>query len=270
VWKAHPYRWPVIGWMKDIEAITREDCLGYFRTYYAPNNATLFVAGDFEPRNALKLIKKYYGGIKPGPQAPEVLDAEPEQKGERRAEVRHPAQAPTLMMAWRGPKASEADTLVLDVLQYALSVGQSSRLIKSLVYEKEVCVSVSIDWSWRKDPGAFVAAIELKPGSDARKAEEALYAEIDRVATEGLTDRELQKAKNNLSAQLLRELGTNNGRAHALGHYEALLGSWREGLGLASRYEQVTAQQVKEVAQKYLKPSRRSVVTLVPTLEAAA
>ena len=271
VWKAHPYRWPVIGWMKDIEAISREDCLDYFRTYYAPNNATLYISGDFDPKEALKLIKKYYGGIKPGPKAPPpVLDAEPEQKGERRAEVRHPAQAPTLMIAWRGPSAREQDTLVLDVLQYALSVGQSSRLVKSLVYEKEACVSVSIDWSWRKDPGAFLAAMELKPGADPRAAEAALYAEIEKVVAEGVTDRELQKAKNNLAAQLLRELGTNNGRAHALGHYEALLGSWREGLALASRYETVTSAQVKEVAAKYLKPTRRSVVTLVPTPEAAA
>jgi zinc protease len=265
VWKAHPYRWPVIGWMKDIEAIKREDCLDYFRTYYAPNNATVYVAGDFEPKRALELIKKYYGAIKGGPKAPDVLDAEPEQKGERRAEVRHPAQAPTLMIAWRGPKATDAETLVLDVVQYALSVGQSSRLVKSLVYEREACVSVSIDWSWRKDPGAFVAAMELKPHSNPKDAELALYEELDKVARDGITERELQKAKNNLSAQLLRELATNNGRAHALGHYEALLGGWREGLALSGRYERVTAQQVKEVVAKYLPAHRRSVVTLVPT-----
>src|SRR5438132_332833 len=142
-----------------------------------------------------KMIKKHYGPIRPGPRAPPpVLDAEPEQKGERRAEVRYPAQASSLMIAWRGPSAREQDTLVLDVLQYALSVGQSSRLVKSLVYEKEACVSLSIDWSWRKDPGAFVAAMELKPGAEAKDAELALYEELDRVARDGLTDRELQNA----------------------------------------------------------------------------
>jgi predicted Zn-dependent peptidase len=264
VWKAHPYRWPVIGWMKDIEAISRDDCLAYFRTYYAPNNATVYVAGDFEPKRVLELIKKYYGSIKSGPKAPLVLDAEPEQKGERRAEVQYPAQAPTLMIAWRGPNATSPDTLALDVLQYALSVGQSSRLVKSLVFEREACVSVAIDWSWRKDPGAFVAALELKPGADPKTAETMLYEELARVASDGVSERELQKAKNNLSAQLLRELGTNNGRAHALGHYEALLGGWREGLALSGRYERVTAQHVKDVAAKYLTPARRSVVTLVP------
>ncbi|MFZ5439717.1 MAG: M16 family metallopeptidase [Myxococcota bacterium] len=268
VWKAHPYRWPVIGWMRDIEHITREDCLDYFRTYYAPNNATLYVSGDFEPKQALALIKKYYGGIKAGPGAPAVLDAEPEQKGERRAEVRYPAQAPSLMIAWRGPAASDTDTLVLDVLQYALSVGQSSRLTRSLVFEQELAVGVSVDWTWRFDPGAFTVMLELKPDADPKKAEDALYRELAKVAEHGLEPRELEKAKNNLAAHLLRELATNNGRANALGTYELMLGDWRQGLALPSRYEAVTAEQVKAAAAKYLAPARRSVVTLVPTPEA--
>ncbi|MFT3708845.1 MAG: pitrilysin family protein [Archangium sp.] len=270
VWKAHPYRWPVIGWMKDIENIKREDCLEYFRTYYAPNNATVFVSGDFDPKQAMALIKKYYGGIKAGPGVPPVLDAEPEQKGERRAEVRHPAQAPSLMIAWRGPQGEDDDTLVLDVLQYALSVGQSSRLTKSLVFEQEIAVGVSVDWTWRFDPGAFTIVLELKPDGDPKKAEAALYAELQKVAEHGLEQREIDKAKNNLAAHLLRELATNNGRAHALGTYELMLGDWRQGLALPSRYESITAAQVQAAAKKYLSAERRSVVTLVPTPEEAA
>ncbi|MFO0596252.1 MAG: pitrilysin family protein [Myxococcaceae bacterium] len=267
VWKAHPYRWPVIGWMKDIENISREDCLEYFRTFYAPNNATIYVSGDFDPKQALALIKKYYGGIKPGPGAPAVQDSEPEQKGERRAEVRHPAQAPSLMIAWRGPKAEDGDTLALDVLQYALSVGQSSRLTKALVFDQEVAVGVSVDWSWRFDPGAFTIVLELKPDGDPKKAEAALYAELDKVIQHGLQERELEKAKNNLAAHLLRELATNNGRAHALGTYELMLGDWREGLALPSRYEDIGGAAVQAAARKYLSPERRSVVTLVPVQE---
>lgn len=270
IWKAHPYRWPVIGWMKDIENIHREDCLEYFRTYYAPNNAIIYVSGDFEPEHAMKLLKKYYGAIKPGPAPGAVVDSEPDQKGERRAEVRHPAQAPMLMIAWRGPASTHPDTLTLDVLQYALSVGQSSRLTKALVFEQELAVGVSVDWSWRLDPGAFVIAMELKPGADPRRTEDSLYAELAKVAKDGLSPRELEKAKNNLSAHLLRELATNNGRAHALGTYELMLGHWREGLSLVSRYEAITAEQVRAAAALYLGPERRSVVTLVPTPEAEA
>ena len=267
VWKAHPYRWPVIGWMKDIENIKREDCLEYFRTFYAPNNATIFVSGDFDPKQALALIKKHYGGIKAGPGAPPVQDSEPEQKGERRAEVRHPAQAPSLMIAWRGPQGNDPDTLVLDVLQYALSVGQSSRLTRALVFEQELAVGVSVDWTWRFDPGAFTVVLELKPEGDPKKAEAALYAELQKVAEHGLEPRELEKAKNNLAAHLLRELATNNGRAHALGTYELMLGDWRPGLALPSRYESITGEQVRAAAKKYLGAERRSVVTLVPTDE---
>lgn len=267
VWKAHPYRWPVIGWMKDIENIKREDCLDYFRTFYAPNNATLYVSGDFDPKQALALIKKYYGDIKAGPPVPPVMDAEPEQKGERRADVRHPAQAPSLMIAWRGPAATDNDTLVLDVLQYALSVGQSSRLTRALVFEQEIAVGISVDWTWRFDPGAFTVVMELKPDGDPKKAEAALYAELAKVAEKGLEPRELEKAKNNLSAHLLRELATNNGRAHALGTYELMLGDWREGLRLPERYESVTGEQVRAAAAKYLSAEKRAVVTLVPLQE---
>lgn len=270
VWKAHPYRWPVIGWMKDIENIRREDCLEYFQTFYAPNNATIFVSGDFDPKQAMALIKKHYGNIKAGPGAPRVQDSEPEQKGERRAQVRHPAQAPSLMIAWRGPAAHDPDTLALDVLQYALSVGQSSRLTRALVFEQEIAVGVSVDWTWRFDPGAFTVVLELKPDGDPAKAEAALYAEFEKVAKNGLEPRELEKAKNNLAAHLLRELATNNGRAHALGTYELMLGDWRAGLALPSQYESITAEQVQAAAAKYLGAERRSVVTLVPTEEAAA
>lgn len=269
VWKAHPYRWPVIGWMRDIQSIRREDCLDYFRTYYAPNNATIYVAGDFDPKQALKLITKYYGAIPKGPAVPTVVDAEPEQRGERRSEVHHPAQAPTVMVAWRGPSCASADTLTLDVLQYALTVGQSSRLTRALVFEQEVCVSVGVDWAWRFDQGAFVVAMELKPGGSPKEAEAALYAELEKVAKDGLSGSEVEKAKNNLEAHLLRELATNNGRAHALGTYELMLGDWRNGLGLAARYGAVTPDMVRDAAKRYLTALRRSVVTLVPSQEPA-
>ena len=265
VYKAHPYRWPVIGWMKDIENIAQPDCAAYFRTYYAPNNATLFLAGNFDPKAALKQIRKYYGDIPKGPPAPPVVDSEPEQLGERRAEVRHPAQAPSVMVGYRGPTSTDEDTRVLDVLQYVLSVGDGSRLVRELVFQQELAVSVSLDWAWRFDPGMVMLYLELKPGADPKKAEAALFEQIDRVCQGGITDHELQKAKNNLRAHLWRELSTNSGRAHALGTYELFLGSWRDGLTLAERYQKITAKQVQAAARKYLSPHLRSVVTLVPT-----
>ncbi len=270
VFKAHPYRWPVIGWMKDIENISKQDCLEYFRTYYAPNNATLWVVGDLEPKKTLALIKKYYGTIKKGPPAPAVIDAEPEQRGARRALIHHPAQAPSLLIGFRGPPAVHEDTTVLDVLQYALSVGESSRLMKELVYKRELAVSVAMDWSWRMDPGMLLFVMELAPDAKVPEVEQAFYGQLEAIAKDGLSDLELQKAKNNLKAHLLRELATNNGRANALGTYEVLLGSWRSALELHSKYQAVTGAQVKAAAAKYFAPARRSVVELVPSAEPEA
>lgn len=264
VYKAHPYRWPVIGWMADIEAISRQDCEEYFRTYYAPNNAVLYISGDIDPKKTLALVRRYYGDIPKGPKPAPVLNSEPVQKGERRAVLRHPAQSPSLMIGFRGPSAREEDTLVLDVAQYVLSKGEGSRLVKSLVYEQKAAVSVMLDWSWRIDPGTILFYLELKPGAEPQKVEALLYAELERLVRDGITDRELQKAKNNLRSDHLRELATNSGRGHALGHYEALLGDWRQGLSLPSFYASVTNEQVKAVAAKYFAPERRSVVTLLP------
>lgn len=264
VWKAHPYRWPVIGWMGDINNIKREDCEQYFRTYYAPNNATLYLTGDFDPKKALAQIKKAFGTIRKGPPAEPVVNSEPDQIGERRAVVEYPAQAPSLMIGYRAPEADDPDTLVLDVIQYALTVGEGSRLNKELVYGKELAVSVGIDWTWRIDPGLILLHSELKPDSKPDAVEAALYAELEKLAKDGLTERELQKAKNNLRAHQLRELSTNSGRANALGTYELLLGSWREVLTLPAKYDAVTNEQVKAAAKEYFAANRRSVVTLKP------
>ncbi|HVE86636.1 MAG TPA: pitrilysin family protein [Myxococcales bacterium] len=268
--KAHPYRWPVIGWMKDIQNITRADCEAYFRTYYAPNNALLYVVGDVDPDRTLQLIRKYYGPIRKGPPAPGVLDAEPEPKGERRAAIRHPAQAPALMIGYRAPRAGEKDAFTLDVLQYALAVGEGSVLTRELVYRQEIALGCGVDWSWRIDPGLLIVYLELKPGSAPEQVERALYGELEKVAREGVDGHVLQKAKNNLKAHLLRELATASSRANALGTYELLLGSWRESAGLAERYQAVSAEDVQAAARKYFAEERRTVVTLVPSAEATS
>jgi len=266
--KAHPYRWPVIGWMKDIQNITRADCEAYFKTYYAPNNATLYVVGDVDRDQTLKLIQRYYGSIRRGPAAPGVLDAEPESKGERRAQVRHPAQAPALMLGYRAPPAGDPDAFALDVLQYALAVGEGSLLTRELVYEQEVALGCGVDWSWRLDPGLMIVYLELKPESEPERVEQALYAELEKVARHGVDGRVLQKAKNNLKAHLLREMATASSRANALGTYELLLGSWRKQGELAERYQAISAEDVQAAARKYFAPERRSVVTLLPSGEA--
>jgi zinc protease len=254
--------------MGDIEAIKREDCEAYFRTYYAPGNAVLWIAGDVDPEATVRKVRRAYGSIPRGPSIPGVVNAEPTQRGERRSVLSHPAQAPGLLVAYRGPSVTHPDALTLDVLEFILAVGEGSRLNRRLVYEEKVAVDVGMDWSWRLDPGVLLFHTELAPDGDPARVEAALYREIGRLAEEGVTERELTKAKNNLRAHLMRELTTSSGRAHALGNYESYLGSWRAGLRLPERYAAVEASSVQAAAARYLRPSQRSVVTLFPEASA--
>src|SRR6266851_4971955 len=127
--QAHPYRWPVVGWMSDLNRITRQDCERYFRTYYAPNNCTLLLVGDFDPADALKRIDKLYGAIR---------DGEPSQKGERRAVIHYPAQAPALLAGFRTPNGRQPDSLVLDLIEASLSYGEGARLADEPMREAEL------------------------------------------------------------------------------------------------------------------------------------
>ena len=261
---AHPYRWPVIGWMSDIDAITRQDCERYFRTYYAPNNCTLVLVGDFDPGGALTLMEKLYAQIPSGDPLPSVAAGEPPQKGERRAVIRYPSQAPAVLVGFRGPDGRDPDSLVLDLLETALSSGEGARLRRALVYEQELCVDAHVYFGWRIDPGLFEVSLKLNPGTDPPRAESSLWAELSRLCDEDLSAKELERAKNLVRAQLLRGLATSNGRAHTIGQMELMLGSWRAMLDLGDRYSAITAADLRRVARKTFAPHRRNVVTLVP------
>src|SRR6267378_977794 len=261
---AHPYRWPVIGWMSDIEAITRQDCERYFRSYYAPSNCTLVLVGDFEADAAMREIERLYGGIAPGEPLPAVSSGEPRQKGARRAEIRYPSQAAAVLAGFRGPSGRDPDSLVLDLIETALSSGEGARLKRALVYEQELCVDSHVYYGWRMDRGLFEISLKLNPGVDPARAESALWAELSRIAGEQISERELERAKNLVRNQLLRGLSTTNGRAHTIGQMEVMLGTWRAMLDLPDRYASITAADVQRVAQKTFAPHRRNVVTLVP------
>src|SRR5207237_23995 len=205
-----------------------------------------------------------YGAIARGDPLPEVADGEPPQKGERRAVIHYPAQAPALLAGFRTPNGRQADSLVLDLIEASLSYGEGARLKRALVYEQELCVDANVYFGWRMDPGLFQISLKLNPGVDPARAESALWAELARVADQPMAEAELQRAKNFVRSGLLRGLQTANGRAHTLGQMEVMLGSWRAFLDLPDRYQAVTPADVQRVAKSTFAPHRRNLVTLVP------
>lgn len=264
---AHPYHWPVVGWMADIESYTREDCLDYFKTYYAPNNVVVILSGDFDTDEAMKLVRQYFGELKPGPEVRSVVRSEPRQKGERRAVIEMPAQVPIVVVGYHVPEAAHADAHVLEVLKAIMSSGESSRLYRNLVYEREIAIDIYVDYWLRFDPNLMYFYIEVNPDSSLENAESYLHAEIARLSSEPVTDAELQKAKNKLTAGFYRQLKTNNGRAGQLGEYHLLLGDYKTLMSVPARYEAVTSEDIQRVAQTYFADRLRTVITLVPSDE---
>jgi predicted Zn-dependent peptidase len=261
---AHSYQWPVVGWMQDIDAIAVKDCEDYFRVHYAPNNATIILVGDFKPDRAIGLISKAYGSIPAQPAAPAPVANEPEQSGERRAILRRAAQLPAVAFAYHVPASSSDDLFALDLLQIVLGGGESSRLVRRLVYEKELATRVDVENLWRIDPGLFVIHAEAKPGVTPEALEAALSAEIDLAARQEVGASELQKAKNVRTTSQVKALKTNGGKAEQLGLFETYLGSHTRLFSVLKSYEAVTAAGMMKAAAHYLRPDNRTVVTVVP------
>ena len=262
--QAHPYRWPVIGWMSDIERISRAECEAFFRTSYAPGNAAVYLVGDLDPEATVALLERAYGDIPAGPAPEPVASGEPEQRGERRAEVRYPAQGPSLLCGWRTAAARSPDAAALDLAQVCFGVGESSRLRRKLVHQSALATSVGVSHGWRIDPGVFSIFVELSPGVKVERVERRLASELEQVAERGVTAAELKRARALLRSSILHELGTHHGLAQALGQAEALLGDWREAGRALDIYAGVTPAQVQRVVRQYLTPSRRNTVVLVP------
>ncbi|MBI5711380.1 MAG: insulinase family protein [Candidatus Eisenbacteria bacterium] len=265
-----PYHWPVIGWMADLNAITRDDMVEYFRIHYAPDNCILVLVGDFETRAALDSIRAYFGGIPRQPAPPEPIVGEPEQKGERRAEVHYPAQNVSVDMGYKAPGVKSADLATLDVLERILSAGESSRLHQALVYEKQIALGASASFQTHLDPGLFEVYVELKPGRAAADGEAAVYEVLDRLAKEGPSARELEKAKNLIEAGFVRRMKTNNGMGSQIGYYEHVLGDWRAMFDQLAKVRAVTAEDCRRVAKQVFDPTKRTVVSLVPEKEGDA
>jgi predicted Zn-dependent peptidase len=267
---AHSYHWDVIGWMPDLDSMKVQSCRDYFHTYYAPNNCTVVLSGDFDPDKAIALVEKYLGVLQSAEPAKRVPTPEPEQLGERRAEIRKEGEVPLLWLGYKGPASRDPDIPALDLLEYIVGRGESSRLYSSLVAGTQTCLDASVDFSWMKDPGLLVMIATVKPDKSPAEVEKLVYAALDSLGRAPVSAKELEKAKNGLESHLVRELKTCEGRAMVLGNYQLMLGDWKLVNTMMDRYRAVTAADVQRVAAKYFNPLRRTVVTFIPTNEPAA
>lgn len=261
---AHPYKWMVVGWMSDLDSLTLEDCKNYYRINYAPNNVTIAVVGDFNTKETVGLIEKYYGKIPAQEPPPPVTTVEPKQMGERTAYLKRQAQLPMLMAGYHIPELTHNDIYALQVLQKIMSSGQSSRLYKKLVYEEQAALYAGGDMMDLENPGLFYLYLGMNPGYDMDEGKKMLFAEVDKFANEPVSDKELQKAKNQLEADLIMGMQSNMGKGMRIGDYQVRAGDFRLFFGSAEKYQAVTKEDIMRVAKEYLTEDNRTTVVLIP------
>ena len=261
----HPYRRPVIGWMGDIKNMTREDLKRHYRVYYAPNNAFLVVVGDFVSKEILTKIKTAFGKIPRGSDIPKVKIKEVPQRGERRVNLKKEAELPLLLIYYHVPNLSSPDSFALDLLTVILASGRSSRLHQDLVYRRRLARKVDADYSRLSvDPPIFSISAQAMPRKDSIEMERAIDHLLEQIRSKPVTDRELQKAKNQVESSFIFSQDSIFGQAMRIGRYE-IAARWR----LKDRYlagiRKLTAAELLRVAKKYLDPDRRTVGVLIPT-----
>jgi zinc protease len=261
----HPYRRPVVGWMEDIEKLTRQDLVDFYKLYYAPNNAFVVVVGDFSTDEILPKIRNAFGKIARDADAPKVSVQEPEQQGERRVILKKEAELPFLLMFYHAPNLQSADSFALDVLSVVLAGGRSARLYHELVYEKRMVRGVDADYSRVSvDPMGFSITAQLLPGIQPANVEREIYGSLEKIKSELITERELQKAKNQIEAAFIFDQDSIFGQAMKLGYYE-ITGGWRQLDTYLDGIRKVTREDIRRVARQYLDGDRRTVGTLIPT-----
>jgi zinc protease len=261
--QAHPYRWPVIGWRSDVEQAPVSVAAEFFETYYAPNNITIAIAGDFDTAATLARIRERFGKLEPM-EIPRNPTLEPEQRGTRRARFEMDVRSSLLAAAWHAPPSGHPDGPALDVLSQILSDGRSSRLYRKLIYEGELALSASGAYWELVDGGVFYAFAGVRPGVSVDQVEAQFFAEIARMRDEPASDEELVKAKRQLEVMLVTGLRTNHALASRIGREHSTFGRIRTLAEQLGGIQSVTVADVQRVAAKYLVDDKVSVVHVVP------
>ena len=262
--KTHPYSWPVIGSMADLSAASLTDVQNFFKTYYAPNNATLIIAGDFKPAEAKKLVAQYFSEIPRGPEVKRRMTV-PAVTIPRDTFLilEDKVQLPRVYYTWHTVKGYSKDDAALDILSQILANDKNSRLYKKLVYDLQTAQNVRAFQNGSRMDGRFRLDFTPKPGQKVADLDRVVRSEIANIINNGVTQRELQRAQNVYKANFLNDLASVLGKAEVLNSYNYFIGNPDYVQQDAARYDRVTAADVQRVAKTYLgKP--KVVLTVVP------
>ena len=267
--QVHPYRRPIIGWMADLQSMTAQDARDWYARWYAPNNATLVVAGDVKADEVVALAKRHFGAL-PARALPERKpQAEPAQLGEKRIVVKAPAQLPYLLMVWHAPTlkdwAQDTTPYALQILAGVLSGNDSARLQKSLVKTQQIAVDVSAGYdAVARGPGMFMVDATPAPGKSVAALEKAIRGELERLRREGISEAELARVKAQVIAADVYQRDSLFYQAMQLGEY-VTAGLPPEALaGRVDKLRAVTAKEVQAAARQWLQDDRLSVAELDP------
>ncbi|MCI5071353.1 insulinase family protein [bacterium] len=260
----HPYHWPIIGWMKDIKSISLQDCMNFYKQYYAPNNACLVFVGDLDKDTIVKKIIQYYGHMQASEikRNPNII--EPKQTEERYKELSLTIASEKLIWAFKAPSMRHEDYIPLTVLMAILFDGKSSRFDKLLVSEKSLCNDCSGWVDQTMDPGLIHFAFTLQGEKSHKDIEPYIQKQIDTVQNTLVSEQELEKIKNIVEASFWGNFSTADDKAQALGFYQTVFGDFRELFKEMEKLNNVTAQDVMRVAKTYLNKNQKNVLLAKP------
>ena len=264
VFQGHPYGRPVVGWLSDIQTTLRTDMEAHFWRYYTPNNCQITIVGDVDSEQVFKLARRYFDSWKPGTPSSEVTMVQPDQKGEQRLVVEFDAE-PQVMIGYHTPVMPNPDAYTLEMLDNILSSGRTSRFYRNIFAGKGLTAGSPWTSTMPSDryPNEFTVGAVPKAPHTAGEVETAIYEELERLKTEPVSDRELERVKNRYKFWELGRLRSNQALAFTLSGAFGIRGDWRTVEENFNRLMAITPQDIQRVAQKYFTPENRTVVTLV-------
>jgi predicted Zn-dependent peptidase len=256
---AHPYGKPVVGWPSDLESFSATDAERFYKKYYVPANMVVTLVGDVKAAEAMPIVEKYFNRLPAQPKPEPLRTVEPPQKAERIVILHEDAQ-PVFIEGYHKPGSRDKDDAVFDALQDLLSNGRTSRLYRALVRDKKIAADSAgfNNFPGAKYPNLFVFYAIPTPGHKPDEIRDAIHQEIERVKTEDITDDELEMIKSRAKADLIRQLGDNQGLAFQLGTYESLFGDWRQLFRHVDDIEKVNKADIRRAAQAIFVDSNRT------------